>query len=527
MDTDLASQILQRENQEKQALALLLDRYLSKSDRLLVQKTQMGTSEAYLGSVTLEWLASRICFASQLPLFQQKFDPKTHNIIRDSQTIEQLQQRPLDWSRQAHLAQYLATRKHHKFPPILAVISPHWVNDPNTPQWENDRAQTSAVNFTPLDPQGNLGLLDISDNYSIFALDGQHRLMGIQGLMELIKTGRLELYNKTKKAIGTEITTEDLIETYDLSLTHLHNLAKEKIGVEFIPAVLTGETHEEARRRVRSIFVHVNRMAVILSKGQLALLNEDDGFAIVARQLAITHPLLKDREQDDWQARVNWDSATISSKSTVLTTLQALQDMSEGYLSHQYPHWQPKNKKQIIPLRPEDEELEEALDLFSQLFNYLGNLPSYRQLENGTKTYQIRRFSHEVGKGQGNLLFRPVGQIALAQALGILVFKNQISLDSLFQKLNTFDETGGFSGLEKPSSLWYGILYDIQKKRILIAGRKLAVKLITYLLGGIEAEKEINQLHQEIIQARTIENKTIGFNGEWTTPNNIKLPKTL
>ena len=62
--------------------------------------------------------------------------------------------------------------------------------------------------------------------------------------------------------------------------------------------------------------------------GRLALLDEDNGFAIAARKIAVTHPLLK--EQDDRNPRVNWDSATVAAKSTVLTTLQAVQDMSNG-----------------------------------------------------------------------------------------------------------------------------------------------------------------------------------------------------
>lgn len=522
MPTDLASQILQREQREKEALALLLDRYLSKSDRLLVQKTQMGTTEAYVGSVTLEWLATRVCFASQLPLFQQKFDPNTHNIIRDTQTVEELQQRPLDWSRQAHLALYLATRKHHKFPPILVVISPHWVNDPQT--YESDRRiSIPTLNFTPLDPQGTLGLLDISEEYAIFALDGQHRLMGIQGLMELIKTGRLELYNKYKKAINTFITTQDLIEEYGLNLTYLHSLAKEKIGIEIIPAIVTGETYEQARRRVRSIFVHVNRMAVTLSKGQLALLNEDDGFAIIARQVAISHPLLKDRDDTNSHARINWDSATIAQKSTVLTTLQALQDMSEAYLIHLFPHWRPKHKN-LIPLRPEDEELETGLQKFTELFNYLANLPSYQKLETGHKTTNLRCFSHEKAGGQANILFRPVGQIALVQALSNLVFKQELSLETTFKKLNHFDSLDGFSYIENPASLWYAVLYDPIKKRIQVSGKKLAVKLIMYLLGGITAEKEQIQLREELTQVRTIEGQSVDFKGKFVDPSEIKLP---
>lgn len=322
MDQDITSQLRQQESEEKEALALLLERHLSRQEQLFVQKTKMGTAQSYLGSVTLEWLASRVSFALQLQLFRRKYDQKTHNIIRDSETIEELQQRPLDWSRQAHLAQYLAVLKNHKFPPILVVISKDWVNDPNAIEWDSEcRADVSVDDFTSLDKNDSIGLLNIGKNYSIFALDGQHRLMGIQGLMELLQTGKLDIYNKDKKATGNPITLDDLIEEYDLDPIALQSLSKEKIGIEIIPAVIKGETYEEARRRVRSVFVHVNRMAISLSKGQLVLLNEDDGFAIVSRRLAITHPLLKDRDEKDWNSRVNWDSATIASKSTVLTTL--------------------------------------------------------------------------------------------------------------------------------------------------------------------------------------------------------------
>lgn len=401
MDQDITNKIRQQDTEEKQALTLLLERYLSDQDQLFVQKTQMGTTQGYLSSVSLEWLARRVHFALELPLFRRKYDPETNNIIRDSETVEELQQRPLDWSRQSHLAQYLAVLNNHKFPPILVVISQDWVNDPTASEWDFEhRAKVSVDNFTSLDKNDSIGLLNIGENYSIFALDGQHRLMGIQGLMELLKTGKLEVYNKVKKATGNPITLDELIEEYDLDPIALQSLAKEKIGVEIIPAVIKGETYEEARRRVRSVFVHVNRMAMSLSKGQLVLLNEDDGFAIVSRRLAITHPLLKDRDEKDWNPRVNWDSATISNKSTVLSTLQALQDMTEGYLKYKFPHWKSKDKKNLIALRPDDKEIEEGLKLLSELFDGLASLPSYRQLEHGIKTYELRRFNHENGGGE-------------------------------------------------------------------------------------------------------------------------------
>ncbi|GBF81119.1 DGQHR domain-containing protein [Aphanothece sacrum] len=534
MEQDITHQILQQETEEKQALALLLDRHLSRQDQIIVQKTQMGTTQGYIASVSLEWLASRVRFASQLPLFQQKYDPITDNIIRDAETVEELQQRPLDWSRQSHLAQYLGVVNNHKFPPILVVISSEWVNNPNATEWGSDRrALVSVDDFTPLDGQNTLGLLNINSEFSIFALDGQHRLMGIQGLMELLKTGRLEVYNKYKKPTGNTITTQDLIEEYNLNSPDLQKLSQEKIGIEIIPAVVIGETYEEARRRVRSIFVHVNRMAISLSKGQLVLLNEDDGFAIISRRLAITHPLLKDSDENDGNPRVNWDSATISSKATVLTTLQALQDMAEGYLGDKFIHWKNKDKKNLIALRPDDEELEEGLDALQEVFDYLAELPSYKRLEKGVKTFELRRFSHEQGGGEANMLFRPVGQIALMQGLGFLVFRRELDLKIIFKKLNQFDANGGFSGIENSNSLWYGILYDPMKKRIQVSGRKLATRLLIYILGGVDNELEIAEIRKALAEARTIkdaatnEEKTIDFHGKFVKPRQVGLPDML
>ncbi len=531
---ELVNQILQQETEEKQVLSLLLDRHLSRHDQLLVQKTQMGSTQGYIGSVSLEWLASRVRFAAQLPLFQRKYDHKTDNIIRDAETVEELQQRPLDWSRQSHLAQYLAVLENHKFPPVLVVISGGWVNDPDAEEWDTERqAIRTVADFIPLDQQNTVGLLNISEEFSIFALDGQHRLMGIQGLMELLKTGKLEVYNKYKKPTGAIITIDDLIKEYGVNSAYLQKLAQEKIGIEIIPAVVKGETYEEARRRVRSVFVHVNRMAISLSKGQLVLLNEDDGFAIIARRIAISHPLFKDQDNDDWKPRVNWDSATISSKSTVLTTLQALQDMVEGYLGYKFDHWKNKDKKNLISLRPDEKELEQGFKEAKKVFNYLANLPSYERLKHGYKTFALRRFSHEGEGGEANILFRPVGQIALLQALGFLVFRKGVALKTVCEKLRRFDLEGGFDGIENSRSIWYGIFYDPMKKRIQVSGKKLATRLMIYLLGGVEDDLEKAEIRKALAEARTIkdaatnEEKTIDFKGKFVDPKKVGLPHIL
>ncbi|MGQ4650001.1 DGQHR domain-containing protein [Lyngbya aestuarii] len=524
---NIASQILATENQEKQALALLLDRYLARNDQILVQKIEMGGSEAYIGSVSLEWFASRVRFASRLPLFREKFNPDADNLEIDAETIEDIQQRPLDWSRQAPLAQYLAVRKNHKFPPVLVVISQPWVDNPKATEWDSQgRAKQSATEFASLDKDAKVGLLNLSQDVTIFALDGQHRLMGVQGLMQLIQTGKLQRYKKDKKPSEAFITVEDLKKEYQLDPTYLQNLAKEKIGIEFIAAVVAGETREQARRRVRSIFVHVNLMAVPLTKGQLTQLDEDNGFSIVARKIAVIHPLLKDIE--DRNPRVNWNSATVAAKSTVLTTLQALKDMSVRYLEYKFPQWKSANHKNLIPMRPDDEELAAGIETFKEFFDYLTTLPSYQRLENGIETPKLRRFDHEKGGGEGNLLFRPVGQIAFAHALGILVFKKGFSLESIFEKLRQYDGNGGFSHMDYPHSPWYGVLYDPNRKRVLVAGRDLATKLIVYLLGGVQDAMDRAELRMAVADARTMgKNQSMSFAGEFVKPKEVGLPNIL
>lgn len=498
-----------------------LEEYLK--NQILVQTTVMGGTQAYLGSVTLEWFAQQVRFASCLPLLQHKHNPATDNVEVDADTIAEIQQRPLDWSRQIPLVQYLAAWKNHKFPPVLVVIHQPWVDNPEAAQWDREgRATKSTIDFTSLDREG-IGLLNIAPESTIYALDGQHRLMGVQGLMELLETHQLQRYRKDKTPDGSVITLNDLIEHYQVDVDYLESLPQEKIGIEFICAVEKGETREQARRRVRSIFVHVNLMAVPLTKGQLAQLNEDDGFAIVARKIATTHPLLEQRNTR--KPRVNWNSATVATKSTVLTTLQALKEMSERYLGQKFLHWKPLDKR-LIPIRPNDKELEAGMIEFQKLFNYLATLPSYRVLE-AEETPLLRRFSFEKDGGEGNMLFRPVGQVALAQALGVLVFKKGVSLKDIFKKLHKFDLEGGFSGMEYPRSLWYGILYDPNKKRVQVAGRDLAAKLIVYILGGIEEPMERAQLRKAVADARTVEKQAIGFDGQLVEPKAVGLPPIL
>lgn len=522
----VADDVLEHTNRERQALRLLLDREQGRSGQILVQKSQMGSSETYIGAVTLEWLASRVRFAGQLALFKETHDPESFNVTIDAETINEIQQRPLNWSRQAPMAIYLAVMEHHKFPSVLVVITRDWVDDLKGDEWDSEhRAIQSAAEFTPLDSEGRIGLLDVSAGVSIYALDGQHRLMGTLGLMDLIKKGSLARKKKDGKEAGL-VTSDELVKTYNITDSELQSRAHERIGIEFISAVMPGETRLNAKQRVRTIFVHVNRMASSLTSGQQILLDEDDGFSIVARECAATHPLLADKEGR--LERVNWQSNTVPAGKSWLTTLQTLKEMSEGYLKAdpRFGGWE-RSEKDLVPLRPSDDSLAEGDAEFRDLLDRLAMLPSYAAFNQGEDIDKIRRFSHEDG-GKGHMLFRPIGQIVLAQALGELIFDKKQPKDGIFQKLADFDSSGAFN-LDERKSVWWGILYDPGKKRMASnVGRGLAARLLVYMLGGgIQDDTIREKLREDFASARELENITIDLNENEVAPATVQLPPPL
>jgi DGQHR domain-containing protein len=521
---DIAKSILAGQEQERDALRLLLSRF-ALPDTLLVQRCQMAGSVSFVGAVTLQWLSDRVAYANQLPLFSKKLD-ETGSVLIDDETISLVQQRPLDWSRQGPLAQYLAASKHHKFPPVLVVAHRAWVDEPGACQWRDGIAQEAVTEYFPLSADGRFGYIRVPTDVMLYALDGQHRLMGVQGLIELVRMHILPRRKRDGYVIPRQqITVGHLEKEFGITLTQLQERQNEQIGVEIISAVDVAESREEARQRVRSIFVHVNRMASPLTKGQLAQLDEDDGYAIVARQVAVDHPFLRKREGRT-NLRVNWKNSTISGNATVFTTLQTMKEMAASLLRKTFPNWEPREAG-LVPLRPEEKELEAGKKLFGEFFSQLQQLPTLARLDHDADTPTLRRFRDEKKPGQGHFLFRPVGQQALAEAVADLLHEFDQPIAVTFSKLAVWDAEGGLAHIDDPSSVFFGVIYDPIKKRIIVAGRDLARRLLIYMLAPSVLETMRDELREELEAARTLGDFVLGFSGENAAPGSIKLPAPI
>ena len=520
----------QGDDREKRILAQLLQKLSDRKGHVLVHASGMGRTLAETGSPklvpsyaathTLEWIADNIKLGSQMPFMETKIDEKTGHLIIDEENAEDVKQRAPDWTRQPALAAYLA-QSQRKFGPIIAVVSPDWVDDPKHENWGKDgKALKSATEFQALDLEGRVGLLNIG-GIKVYALDGQHRVIGIQGIRDVRDAPRgLVMRTRDGKEKGKAYSRDEFLDRFRLSIDELQSLLNETMIVEYIPAVIAGETREDASRRIRNTFISINSYAKKTDKGENILLDETDGYSITARKASVFHPLLNANGKNN---RVNWKGTSIPKRRTSwYSTLQTVREMGEGYLSAIDPirakEWDVEFRGQM-PMRPGERDLETARNEFFEFLDHVFQLPVFQDLEKGDKdekkredtVYQWREFpNEEEPDNRGHILLRPVGQIVLADAVGTLVKSRNdggrgMELQAIFDKLSQYDQTEGFEA-HRPQNVWLGVTYDAMKQKMITTSmaRGLAHDLLVYLVAGME-EDERQQLWIDFATARLVD----------------------
>ena len=480
---------------QKRVLRSILDSYVTGS-KILVNRMHMGKTlvsnpkaiPSYVGSINLKRVAG-IQMGHEMPFMKESIDKDTGKLQIDKDNVRLLTQRAPDWTRQPALAAYLTAKPFHKFSTILVVYNPTWVDKPDHENWSEGRAIKDAIEFEPLDSMGRFGLIDIENNVSLYALDGQHRVMGVRGIKELIDENELKLKNKAGKGDKKQLSIEEWLEEFKIDIGSLRDILNETMSIEFIPSVIAGETREEATQRLRSVFVALNTYAKKTTKSEAELLDEDNGYSVLASSVATTHPLFVNTT--NIKNRVNFKNTTISKTNTFLTTFEAISNSAENYLRYlneeRHDAWKPRFSGQV-PIRPENHEIEKAREEYKEYLNHLHQLPVFQSIERGENIIDLREFpdaeNPEDSSKLGHLLLRPIGQQILAMAVGKVINKHGMSLKEIFAILSKKDKEGKFSG-HKPQNLWFGITYNIPKPSMLTSNQGIAVELFEYLIKGL------------------------------------------
>ena len=433
------------------------------------------------------------------------------------------------------MATYLATRRHHKFPPLLLVGYQGWVYEPRDEKWGTDAsAMNDSLTLKGLEPTGTYWDLDDSET-EFYALDGQHRLMAILGLRDLIKTGQLHALDEKRKPKKGGLSRAEIIdhihngtgESHAAIHERLQHLMDERIGVEIVPAVRMHETYEEALRRLRQMFVDVNENAKILSRSELAQLDETNGYRVVSRRLLADHALFTDGEQ---HPKVETTKTTLSEGSNCYTTLNTLAEIVRRYLKEDktlpetknFASWDNLVAKGIF-VRPEDWALDRGKQAMVEYFDHIARIPSHVAFIQGKPASELRK-----SDGGDNILFRPLVQTALAEAIGKLVTRG-VSLDNIVEELGRQEHLGQLR-LTQRTSPWFGVLCDPSsgKMRRHKKNEELCCRLFQYLLGGgLQDDFDRDKLREDFAAERQIDRDlgiAIDLEGESVPKDEVRLP---
>ena len=307
----------------------------------------------------------------------------------------------------------------------------------------------------------DLGVLRFSGTEDYFVLDGQHRLASID---QAIKDGN----NSVK---------ED-----DISVV-----------------IIRHEDSEQGIERSRRVFTNLNKWAKATSKSVNITMDEDDGYAIVTRNLVREHPLLQDRiwyktrgltpnGKDD-------DGAILANEC--LTTLETVYNCNKLLLKgmHNYPdEWER--------VRPEPEVLEELTDECEKFWSGLCQIEAVEFVASGNRTCSAFRPLDKDNRGNGHLLFRPIGQEAFAEAVLSMLTERQETFDAIHQICLDSDKINWTLASHPWIGLFFGergMMSDNTKKR-----QNVGSKLIRYMLGvhWPNADPDLLKEYREMVYPR-------------------------
>ena len=156
-----------------------------------------------------------------------------------------------------------------------------------------------------------------------------------------------------------------------------------------------------------------------------------------------------------------------------------------------------------------------------EYFDALARLPSHEAFIQGKPAGDIRR-----ADAAANILFRPVAQTALAEAVGKLS-REGISLGTIADVLAAQEERGQLK-LTDPSTPWFGVLCEpvSRKMRRHKWNEALCCRLFQYLLGGgIPDDMDREDLRVDFARERRVDDDhAIDLSGVNVELDKVRLP---
>lgn len=374
-------------------------------------RAHMGDWIYYITFLRLKDVAERVSLAQEL---------------HTSQVLKDLIQREVDESVHSEsISRYLLRQDQRLFNALVIAIyggAPTWV------ELKIDDTAKSSMGALPSYMKGALGVLVFDGAEKLFAVDGQHRVVGI------------------KRAVAE----------------------KAELGNEEVCVVFIGHSNDRrGLQRSRRLFTTLNRYAKPVNKTEIIALDEDDAMAIVTRRLLESYRLLKNFTS------VKKGKSIPAGDRRNLTTIVTIYDALDKYFG-----WKRKDWRDFKKQRPSDRQLNDFYKDAEELWDgIVEKLAPLQELLASAPEDEIS-FKYRNRNAGGHLIFRPVGLLMIISVIRYLKEEGN-TLKQAISKV----AAAPMSLSEQP---WSGLLWDSANHRMTVSGenQKVATRILLHGVGG-------------------------------------------
>jgi len=346
------------------------------------------------------------------------------------------------------IAPYLIRNKKRFFNSIVVLLDPKLCKFKSLDEFAvsvNNEFTTISrlLDFTYEDGIKTIGFLSIKDTGHMIILDGQHRMLAFRTVI----ADREKLEKQLNK-------TGETYEQYSN-----HGVFDDDVSVIFvnIPEV----------REQRKLFDDINAYAKPPSQRERIFLAEVNGYFLITQNFTNNNPI-----NMGFEKFINKKGTSLPERSTKLTTGKHLSEMVEFILTEAGYEF----RKQV---RPDQKTLDECEKIcFEFLTNFFTKIKAYNTvLKEGGDIVELRESENQ---NKWALIFKPMPQVALLQAIHYLIKNSDMDEDAIYRVINKIDWS-----TVKGKSQWEDIV--LTRDGTILTGTKVQERLkdmiIYFVLG--------------------------------------------
>jgi DNA sulfur modification protein DndB len=352
------------------------------------------------------------------------------------------------------IAPYLIRTKKRFFNSIVVLLDPKLCQFKSLDEYpvkigSEFKPVSKLVDFDYQEKAATIGFLSIKDTGHMLILDGQHRMLALRAVAQ--KRAELE-----KILIKQDDNYENYLD---------HGVFEDDISVIFV--------NLESRKDQRKVFGDINTYAKTVSQKERIFISEDNGYFKITQDFVSNNPF-----KDDFINFVNLKGTSLPDRSTKLTTGKHINEMVE-YICREAGYKFPKQGL------PTESDLDLAKDLCRNfLKNFFTKIKAFNlAFENMSSIPELREHSNH---NKYALLFKPMPQVALLQAIHYIKENADIDEDAIYKSINKIDWS-----IDKGSQ-WEGIV--MTNDQTILTGKSVQDRLRDIIIYFVLGESKFKNL---------------------------------